>query len=70
MLSRQENAIVQAVLKKKKAADSEIKRCRMMWPREYKTYLAVAGITEETEWDQAPEFIGECETTVNNEASM
>ena len=53
-----------------KASDSEIKGCRKMRPREYKTYLAVVGMPEEMTGEEAPEFIKECETTVSNEASM
>ena len=41
-----------------------------MRPREYKTYLAITGMPEETTRVQAPEFDQEWETTVNNEASM
>ena len=41
-----------------------------MWPREYKTYLAVTGMLEETIREEAPEFVKEWETTVRNEASM
>ena len=39
--------------------------------REYKTYLAIAGMPEETLREQAPEIVRECwETTARNEASM
>ena len=41
-------ATVQAALDKKRAADYETKGYRKMWPREYKTYLAVTGMPEET----------------------
>ena len=70
MLHQQDKSIVQAALEKKKTADSETKGCREMRPREYRTYLAVTGMKEETARDQAQEFVGEWETTVNNEASM
>ena len=41
-----------------------------MRPREYKTYLAVAGMPEETTREEASEFFKEWETTVSNKASM
>ena len=41
-------AIVQRALDKKKAADMDSKGCRKMRPREYNTYLALAGLPEET----------------------
>ena len=63
-------AIIQAVLEKKKAADSDTMGCRKMRLRKYKTHLAVDGMPEETEQDQTPEFVREWETTINNEVSM
>ena len=57
-------ATVQEPLKKKKAADSETKGCRKMRLREYRTYLAVARMPEETTREQAPEFVREWETIV------
>ena len=63
-------ALIHRALETKKAADLATKGCRKMRPREYNTYLALAGLPENTTREDAPMFVVEWETTVSNEASM